>query len=177
LGILSAAQFGDGKDAWLWAFFFITFAVVIPVLFIVWQLQRGRLTDFHLRVRKERFVPMMVQLVSLAGAIILMAVFSTPGLLLMTAIWGASLTAFLLLITLFWKISGHSTAAASFAVFMFIYYGYILTPVFILIPVVAWARVRIKRHTVAQVLAGTITGLVFTTAFMFLVHLFYPGVL
>ncbi len=159
-GILITARSLGSLYAWAWSIFFAVTAVGIPVLYIVWQLHRGTISDFHLRIREERFKPMLVLVGSLVTAIGVMINGNAPGALILTAIWGTSLSVFLLVITLFWKISGHSTAATSFAVFIYALHGAILAPIFFLIPLVGWARLRIRRHTKAQVLAGTLTGIV-----------------
>jgi len=175
VGIFASAAVSGTWNALLWAVLFTAIAVGIPVLYIVWQLRLGKISDFHLRIRSERFKPMIVQILSLLTAAALLWTGPAPAILLETALWGASISVFLLAVTLFWKISGHSTAAASFSVFMGFLFGPEVSPLLLLIPVVGWARVRIKRHTPAQVLAGTLTGLLFTIGFMFLLHLWHPG--
>jgi len=176
LGILITAQSLGTLHAWTWSIFFAVTAVGIPVLYIVWQLHQGNITDFHLRIREERFKPMLVLVACLLIAIGSMITGNAPRALILTAVWGTSLSLFLLIITLFWKISGHSTAATSFAVFIYALHGAILTPIFFLVPLVGWARLRIRRHTSAQVLAGTLTGILFTTGFVFILSSLFSGV-
>ena len=177
IGILATAGTLGTLTAWSWALFFAAAAVGLPVAYIVVQLRRGAITDFHLRIREERFKPMLVLLGCLTAAIAVMTAGSAPAALTLTAVWGIFLSLFLLLVTLVWKISGHSTAATAFAIFIHSLLGSAVLPVFLLIPLVGWARLRIKRHTPTQVLAGTLTGILFTGSFLYLLRTFFPGVL
>jgi len=69
-----------------------------------------------------------------------------------------------LLITMYWKISGHGAAIASLTVFICGLYGSLAAPVLLAIPLVAWARVRLHRHTLAQTVAGSLVGILFALA-------------
>lgn len=63
------------------------------------------------------------------------------------------------LVTLWWKISFHASYVTLFSVIFIYVYGIAALPVLVLVPAVAWARVVMNRHTVAQVAAGTlVTG-------------------
>jgi membrane-associated phospholipid phosphatase len=78
-------------------------------------------------------------------------------------LFGISLATFfqlllILTITLHWKISVHTTAAASFTVLMYSLTGIAALPLMGLILLVAWARIRLKRHTLAQTIAGALLG-------------------
>ena len=65
------------------------------------------------------------------------------------------------LITLFWKISGHSGVATLGAFFVIQLFGLAWWPVFLAIPLVSWARVVRRDHTVGQVIAGVGYSIVF----------------
>ena len=58
------------------------------------------------------------------------------------------------LITIFWKISIHMILDTTFLLILNLLYGWHLWPLFLLIPLVAWARLRLKRHTPTQLVAG-----------------------
>jgi membrane-associated phospholipid phosphatase len=57
-----------------------------------------------------------------------------------------------------WKISGHSMAYVGVSTTL-----YILSPIFILsfifFPLVVWSRLKLKRHTFSQILAGAAVGI------------------
>jgi membrane-associated phospholipid phosphatase len=73
----------------------------------------------------------------------------------------AAFAVLLLLITLRWKISGHSIAIASLAILVIHVMGQNFLPALLAIPLVAWARIRIRRHTLAQTIAGAALGMLY----------------
>jgi membrane-associated phospholipid phosphatase len=68
--------------------------------------------------------------------------------------------ALFLLITLRWKISLHSAAASNLAVIGWLTVGLNGLALALIIPVVAWARVHLRRHTLAQTVGGALLGVV-----------------
>jgi membrane-associated phospholipid phosphatase len=66
----------------------------------------------------------------------------------------------LIIISAFWKISFHTSTLAGALIIMVSIYG---PGLFITVPVmiaVGWARVAVRGHTLAQVLAGAALGIV-----------------
>jgi membrane-associated phospholipid phosphatase len=76
-----------------------------------------------------------------------------------------AITLILLLVTLRWKISGHTTAMSSLAMLCWLLIGPAAAPMMLSVPLVAWARVRLRRHTLAQTLAGAALGTLTSLAF------------
>ena len=70
--------------------------------------------------------------------------------------------ALILLVTSRWKISGHGVAIGGITVFAVGIFGREAWPLLLAIPLVAWARVRLKRHTLAQTVAGSLLGIAMT---------------
>lgn len=59
-------------------------------------------------------------------------------------------------ITHFWKISGHAMCAALASGILVKTFGISLWPVLLIVPLVCWARVIRRDHTLLQVIAGTV---------------------
>jgi membrane-associated phospholipid phosphatase len=72
------------------------------------------------------------------------------------------------MITRRWKISIHTTGIAGPLVALTYQFGWMLLPLYILIPIVGLARVKMHRHTQLQVVAGGILGVAMT-----IVQLYY----
>jgi membrane-associated phospholipid phosphatase len=69
-----------------------------------------------------------------------------------------------LLVTLVWKVSIHTAVVAGSEAILVLVFGpwlFALTPVVLL---VAWARLQLGQHTVAQVTAGIALGAVVATS-------------
>lgn len=145
-------------DAWRWAALQAALTVALPIAFLVWLLTRGMVSDLDVRRREERTRPMLAALGGAAASLVVLRLGAAPQLLLGIgfAIFVQLLLVFF--ITLRWKISVHTTAAASFTVLMCSMAGAAAIPLAGLIPLVAWARIRLRRHTLAQTIAGTLWG-------------------
>jgi membrane-associated phospholipid phosphatase len=71
----------------------------------------------------------------------------------------------MLFMTLWWKISIHASSLAGTVTFLTALYGAIVLPAFLL---VSWSRVVLRRHTVAQVVAGALVSITLTSAILFI---------
>jgi membrane-associated phospholipid phosphatase len=144
--------------AWSLAVIHVGLTVALPMAFLVWLLARGIVSDLDVQHREERVWPMLAALGGAAASLTVLHLGATPPLL-----FGLSLATFfqlllVLTITMYWKISVHTTAAASFAVLVYSLAGAKTLPLVGLILLVAWARMRLKRHTLAQAIAGAMLG-------------------
>jgi membrane-associated phospholipid phosphatase len=169
LGALFFAMAIDTRPGWIWTSSYVFVVMCIPTLYIIWLVKHGMVTDFHLRVREQRLKPnLMIAGCSIAGWLLLL-LGSAPYPLIALAGIGVIQTTTLLVITTKWKISGHSTGIASFAILVWSLYGVAALPVLLTIPLVAWARLRLKRHTLLQTIAGAAMGTAFMIFILYLI--------
>jgi membrane-associated phospholipid phosphatase len=61
-------------------------------------------------------------------------------------------------ITLVWKISIHCAVASGSVTILALIYGPLVLPGYALVAVLAWSRVALKDHTIAQAVAGSVLG-------------------
>lgn len=170
-GIALAAQAAAQSSAWLWAAVFITLSIVPPLLYVLWLVRSGRVSDFHLNIREQRTVPLLVALASATFSWFVLLTGGAPALLVTLAA-GATIEVFLIfLLTLRWKISGHSAAVAGVAVLALMLFGQAAVLFTAAVPFVAWSRVRLRRHTLSQVVSGALLGGLMVA----LTILFYQG--
>lgn len=159
LGLFLTATTLDSRRDWLWILFYLALAVLVPVFYLLWLLRTGQVQDFHLRVRTERFRPMIVTIASSGLAWLLMQWGNAPYFLTTVALAAWLQSVFLFIITLRWKISAHSAAAATLAVLGWkIAAPSVAVGFAALLPLVAWARLRLRRHTLWQVVGGGVLG-------------------
>jgi membrane-associated phospholipid phosphatase len=156
-------------DAWLWAGFYLVLGILFPIFYIIWNMRTGQISDFHMRIREQRIRPMFFLLACSLAAWLSMWVGSAPWLLTLIAGGSVFLCAFMFLVTLRWKISGHSVAVASLTVFLSAAFGNLAFLSLLTIPLVAWARVRLNRHSLPQTIAGILTGVIFVLILFYLV--------
>ena len=144
--------------AWKWAGVYILGAVALPTLYILWLLHRGVVSDFHIRDREERSNPMIFTVFTTFLSWLGLKLGGAPIQLTAFAFIGIFLTALLLLITAFWKISIHTTAISALSVFLIALFGWQASFALLMVPLVGWARWRLKAHTLAQIVVGAVVG-------------------
>lgn len=127
-------------------------ATILPYLILK---KLGKASDYEFTNRKER-PPYFITLSILFA--ILFLILKTYGISTLTNV---SLALFVVAsiitaVTFFWKISGHMT----YSTLLFMTLGYIFSPYYLLLflfsPFIAWSRIVLKKHTLGQVIAGTI---------------------
>jgi hypothetical protein len=150
--VVGAAQ-GHG-----WLALYLGLVVALPVVYLLWLLARGQVADFHLYRREDRLRPYLATLLAAALGWAILRWGGAPRLLVVLAGATCLQTATLLAVTLRWKISAHTATAAALAVLTAALAGPVAAPFAAAVPVVAWARVRLRRHTVAQTVAGALVG-------------------
>lgn len=166
IGILTAAQAMEGNLIWAWTGAFVTLSVIPPVLYIMWLIQAGKVTNFHLDVRKQRKGPLILILLNTLLVMMVLVVGGAPHLLLLISIAGMVLVGLIYLITLRWKISAHCACASALAVLNCILFGQQAVGFAALVPVIAWSRIQLGKHTLAQTIFGALLGgAVFAMAF------------
>jgi len=144
--------------AWRWAGTYVFLAIVAPLVHLFWLVWRGRVSDLDVQLREERTRPLLFAIACAGLAWLVLALGGAP--LKMVAVAGGLWVQMAIIfgITLRWKISVHSAAAAGVATLVWSLVGTLL-PLVIGVPIIAWSRVRLRRHTVAQTIAGSALGL------------------
>ncbi len=167
----------SGPRLWMWTGLYILLVMVAPLGFLLWQLHRGQVTDLDVHFRQQRTWSFAITCLSLLLAWTAMAFSGAPPVLLLMV--GTSLVQWLalFLITLRWKISVHAASIAGTTLILVWGFGLAATPFVIVVPLVAWSRVKLRRHTPAQVIAGVLLGCVaFSIALLLTPGLGAPGV-
>jgi len=163
---------GDGLDLLTRLFFSITFGVTIPTVFIIFLFSRRKVTDLHISVRQQRNVPYLITIISYFVGFGLIYGIIGPGVLAAVMLSSAINNTVLALINLYWKISAHAIGISTPLTILSLLFGWLILPLFIFVPVVNWARVQLKAHTLGQVTAGSLLG--FGLTFVQLYFIFRP---
>ncbi|MFI6065553.1 phosphatase PAP2 family protein [Micromonospora sp. NPDC051227] len=151
----SASRPGQGL---VWGLLATLFVTGIPFAYIVGGVRRGRLTDHHVGRREQRRAPLLVGLGSVAAGLALLAVLGAPRPVLALAVSGLVGLVVAVSVSHWWKMSIHSAVAAGTLVILMLTFGTRLVVAVPLLAVVGWSRVRLRDHTVAQVLTGAALG-------------------
>lgn len=144
----------------LWGATTALFASGIPFAFILLAVRRRRLTDHHVRLRAQRPLPLLFGLASVVVGLALIRSLGAPQELV--ALVGAMVVGLLvaLLITLRWKISIHTAVTSGSVATLVLVFGPALVLLAPVVALVGCARVAVRDHTPAQVVAGAAVGTV-----------------
>ena len=138
------------RGAYWYAVLYFCIGVVLPVLYVVWAIRAGRIADFHMSNRRERVAPFVVSLVCGLSAWILLVAMGAPRDFAALVLALLLQTLLLFLITLVWQVSVHTAVTASLVTFTCLVVGPGAMLLIGVVPLVAWARFYLGRHTVAQ---------------------------
>jgi membrane-associated phospholipid phosphatase len=154
LGVLVS----DVPGTWRFAVLYFACAIPAPLVYLVWLLKTGRVTDFHLPKRSDRTGPFVAALGSALVALGSLFYFGAPAAFVAPVLTAFAQTLALFLITLAWQISVHTATTAAFATFAILGLGGASVLAAPLVPLVIWARLYLRRHTLAQCMAGAVLG-------------------
>jgi len=137
-------------------------ASVLPAAYVLKLARDKRVSDKHVPIREQRTRPYLVAVGCYGLGLALLLLVKAPF-----AVWGlmwcyAVNTVIIALVNLRWKMSAHTMGVAGALAGLTYVLGVAVLPTYVLIPVVAWARLRLGAHTLAQVIAGACAGLALT---------------
>lgn len=154
--------------------FLLSFAVPAILIFMLYKI--GIISDLSLKVRRERIYPYMITLLSYSVMIIFYYKMQMPTWFLMIMVSSVAIMIVAILITLKWKISAHmfgigGLIGGAMSVSYFVEHSnpyFMFMGLFIIAGLVGTSRLILKRHTLAQVIAGFLLGLIFSFVFVWL---------
>lgn len=143
----------------MWASTYAILVCILPILYIAWRVHSGKISDLHMKERQERIVPFIVSIACAILAWQVLRMMNAPSILPLIAAVTLVELAVMLVITFAWQISMHAMSISVAVVATGIVFGaapaLFVSP---LLPIVGAARLRLQRHTLAQVVAGAIVG-------------------
>lgn len=168
--ILSHIRARTTEEFW-WMLFLSTFFTSIgPMLSIFWLYATDRISDLDMSIREEREKVFGIFVVFYLLGTVTLWLTHMPRLLIATMAGFTLATIIVQYITRYWKISTHALGITAPLVALSMLYGRQPLPFLVLIPAVCWARVYLKAHTVAQVIAGASLGAASVVFFFYLFH-------
>lgn len=135
---------------WIIAFVLL---VGVPVSLILFAMHKKIVSNWDISQRHERPKVLGVLLV-LESLNLLILRAMVPSQVVATFLFIIVIFAGFTVITLRWKISGHALSAALTTGMIVSWYGWNWWPVLLIVPLVGWARVVRRDHTIWQVIAG-----------------------
>jgi hypothetical protein len=157
--LIATAYTKSVGEAIQWAAIYSLLICIAPLLFVGFMVWRGKIGDIHMAERRERIVPLIVTTVGALMAFLILWELKAPPALPLLAFISLVQIIIMLLITLAWQISMQTMGITGAIVAIGIVFGMTLAILLVpLIVLVGAARLNLKRHTPAQILAGTLVG-------------------
>jgi len=153
-------QTQDRLSALIYSCITLFFLSVGPLLYIIIGVRLGKLSDIDVSRRTQRVGPFIFGIVSVMIGWFVLTLTNGPRNLQTVMIITAFSGIIMMVITFWWKISMHASSFGGVATMLTALYGAVMLPLFVLLILVSWSRVVLRRHTVPQVIAGSLAGIV-----------------
>ena len=143
-----------------WFLVLFVSATIAPMLLIYGLKKIGRVSDYNITFREQRFLPLLVLIGVNVIGYELMQQLNAPRFLSGILFFNALNTVFILLVTLQWKISIHLFSYTSSIALLFLQSGFVALWLLALVPLLMWSRILLKAHNFMQTLVGGFIGFV-----------------
>jgi len=147
-----------------WMITFLFFSIIIPGIYVLWQMEIGKIHDLHISNQRERKTPFLITGISSAiGLIILILLHAAHPVIVVATVYLAN-AIIIALITQYWKISVHVALFSSVVTIAVILYGVIFGWFYLILIPLAWSRIRRQHHSILQTIAGAVVSFALTSA-------------
>jgi len=157
LGYVSAQALGL-----LWALLMLVIVTGIPLAYLMIGRKRGWVSDMELSRREERPRFILISLSSDVLALVILWLGNGPQLLRLIVLTYFCLAIVMFSISSFWKISMHMAGVGGFSTALVFVFGVPALWAFLSLPLVAWARLHRRKHSIPQLVAGALAGVLVT---------------
>lgn len=168
--MLGAAVIWSLINGLRWRFILLLLFIdgLIPFLYFVHLLSTKEISDWDTTLRQQRVRLYGFTVIVHAGGVLLALLLGKIILSkILLSFW--FLAAIFFLVTLRWKISLHTGVAAAGATFLALLFGPQWLWLFVLVGLIGWARIKIKKHSPLQAAAGAIlAGIILWGSFQLL---------
>lgn len=161
----------DLRTAWEWTIYTLGFLFIF-VIFVLFGVKKKIFSDIDVSKREQRTILYFAAAALSILYLCILLILHGPLILFITT-FGIMLGIIIAsIINMKVKASVHVAAISGLITSLsIIYKGYYLLLLF-LIPIIGWARVKIKRHTVPEVIIGAILGILLSLVMYFVIKFF-----
>ena len=154
--LLSFKSTPSTLDAVKWSLISIAVSILPVFSVIIYLVRNHRLESSFIITRRQRTKIYLLAGVCAGIGCIIFPYLGAPPTLRATFVAGLSAVVVFMCVNLLWKISLHTAFVTASVTALIILYGSIAAVTVVLIPLIAWSRIELKRHSLAQVAAGAL---------------------
>ena len=137
-------------------------ATVIPVVTVQYFSVKFNNDDGDIVRREDRFLPLVCGTASYLLGYVLMLLVGAPAVSTTLMLCYVLCTGLIILISRYWKISIHSTGLMGPTIALAYAYGPVFLLILMFLPIIAYGRYVLRKHTPAQLVGGACFGTVVT---------------
>lgn len=160
----------DVESAFLWTMLSVIFSGIVS-LFVLYGVRRGFFNNLDVSNRKQRIILYPFIIVVVMFFIGFVYFLNGPSSLINASVLIIIALLILDFINMKIKVSGHVAVVSSFVVGLLYSYGSMAFFSLFLIPLIAWARIVERRHTLRETIVGAISGVVLSVLAIIVVQL------
>lgn len=155
--LMVAKSTGDLREALVWTVTSSIFSLTVLV-FVYFGIRRNFFSNFDISKREER-LPLFI-FTAIIGFLYFVLVFLLNGPKIMLFSLGGLFVGILLagFINRKMKVSLHLAIFSSFSMILGILYGKVFLLSLLFVPLVAWSRIKLRKHFLSETIVGTILG-------------------
>ena len=161
----------DPQNALRWLAIIVLFVTVLPALSIAVMVRLSKVSDLHLQHREERLLPLCCTLISMIVGTVLLHRLGAAREIVWAGVAYITNSLIFSAITPLWKISFHSSVATGCVTVLVMLVNPLFGWLFLLVPLISWARVYRKRHTLLQTVVGAVLAVGNTAIVLHIVQL------
>ena len=154
--LLSFKSTSSAVDAVKWSLISIAVSILPVFSVIIYLVRKQKLESPFINVRKQRTKIYLLAGVCAGVGCIIFHYLGAPKELMATFVAGLSAVVVFMCVNLLWKISLHTAFVTASVTVLIILYGSIAAVTVVLVPLIAWSRIELKHHSLAQVAAGAL---------------------
>ncbi len=147
----------DVDAALYWSAYTLIFLMSLAIFAII-AVKKKIFTDLDVSKREQRPLMFLAALLLICAYIVSLFIFHGPFILYVLAISSMLGISFVSVINRRIKASVHMAAISALIIPVAISFGQYYLLLLFLLPLVGWARIKTKRHTMPEVLVGTTVG-------------------
>ena len=156
------------REAIKWSLISMAVSVLPIFLVILYLLRSGGLDAIFANARQQRTKIYLAAGISAIAGYFILSYLKAPPILVAGFTALLSMAVIFMCINLWWKISVHTGCIAASSIVLVMLYGWTAAATVPLVPLTAWARVKLERHSLAQAVTGAVL------AALIAVVVFYP---
>ena len=166
--LLSLESAPSLSDAIKWSLILVGVTIMPVFSVIVYLAHKEKLEGIFIVARRQRNKFYLLASICAVASFLILLLGDAPLVLIATFVAALSAIIVFMSINLLWKISLHTAFAAGSVTVLTILYGAVGALTIMLVPPIAWARIELNQHSLAQAIAGALlAALIVVVVFLF----------